>query len=211
VAGAEIAEIASYAALGDSFTAGAGCPDGARWTDRLAAALPGVDGERRYRNFAVDGANSADVLAQLRPALALEPDLVTVVCGVNDVLLSVRPDTDGYARNLATIFARLLRRGSPAPLLITATAPEGLDFLELGPRTRRRLRAGLARLNEHTRRLAAEHGAICLEVAGHPGLDDPENFQDDGLHPSAVGHARAALAFESLLDETILASKGAPR
>jgi lysophospholipase L1-like esterase len=204
------AGIGSYAALGDSFTAGAGCPVGARWTDRLAAALPGVDGELRYRNFAVDGASSADVLGQLRPALALEPDLVTVVCGVNDVLLTVRPDTDGYARNLATIFARLLR-GSPAPLLITATAPESLDFLELGPRTRRRLRAGLARLNEHTRRIAAEHGAICLEVAGHPGLDDPENFQDDGLHPSAVGHARAALAFELLLDEAALATKGAPR
>jgi lysophospholipase L1-like esterase len=201
--------IASYAALGDSFTAGAGCPDGARWTDRLAAALPGVDGELRYRNFAVDGASSFDVLAQLRPALALDPDLVTVVCGVNDVLLSVRPDTDAYARNLATIFARLLR-GSPGLLLITATAPESLDFLELGPRTRRRLRAGLARLNDHTRRIAAEHGAICLEVAGHPGLDDPENFQDDGLHPSAVGHARAALAFELLLDETVLAKRGAP-
>ena len=207
--GAEITRISSYAALGDSFTAGAGCPDGARWTDRLAAALPGLDRER-YRNFAVDGATSTDVLAQLRPALALGPDLVTVVCGVNDVLLSVRPDTDGYARNLATLFARL-HRGSPVPLVITATAPGSLDFLELGPRTQRRLRAGLERLNEHTRRLAAEHGAICLEVTGHPGLDDPENFQDDGLHPSAVGHARAALAFESLIDETILASKGAPR
>ena len=199
------AEIASYAALGDSFTAGAGCAPGARWTDRLAAAL--AVGGPRYRNFAADGASSTDVLEQLRPAIALDPDLVTVVCGVNDVLLSVRPDTEAYARNLNSIFARL-RRGSPARLVITATAPEGLDFLDLGPRSRRRLRTGLARLNEHTRRLAAEHRVVCLEVAGHPGLDDPENFQADGLHPSAVGHARAALAFESLLDETVFASQG---
>jgi lysophospholipase L1-like esterase len=199
-------EIASYAALGDSFTAGAGCPDGARWTDRLAAALRGVAGELRYRNFAVDGATSTDVLRQLRPALALEPDLVTLVCGVNDVLLTVRPDTDGYARNLQTMLERL-HRGSPAPLVITATAPESLDFLDLGPRSRRRVRAGLARLNEHTRRLAADHGAVCLEVTGHPGLDDPDNFQDDGIHPSAVGHARAAIAFESLLDETAMAKE----
>jgi lysophospholipase L1-like esterase len=203
-------EIASYAALGDSFTAGAGCPDGARWTDRLAEALGGGSGELRYRNFAVDGATSADVLRQLRPALALEPDLVTLVCGVNDVLLTVRPDIDGYARNLQTMLERL-HRGSPAPLVITATAPESLDFLDLGPRSQRRVRAGLARLNEHTRRLAAEHGAVCLEVTGHPGLDDPDNFQDDGIHPSTVGHARAALAFESLLDETAMASKGGLR
>ena len=67
-----------------------------------------------YRNLAVDGATSADVLDQLGEALQLEPDLVTVVCGANDVLFSVRPDLDAYARaprrDLQALDARPCRR-----------------------------------------------------------------------------------------------------
>ncbi len=194
------ARIASYVAMGDSFTAGAGCPQGSRWTDRLARALNG-DGELAYRNLAQDGATSAEVLRQLGPALEAEPDLVTLICGVNDVLFSTRPDIDRYTERLGEMFERL---SSPRTLIVTATAPESLHFLDLGPRSERRVRSGLRSMNEQTRRLAAEHGVSCLEVSGHPGLDEPRNFQADGLHPSVLGHARAAASFASLIEKASL-------
>jgi lysophospholipase L1-like esterase len=194
------AEVISFAALGDSFTAGAGCPAGARWTDRLADSLRAGSPGLLYRNFARDGATSAEVVGQLGPALQLEPDLVTLICGVNDVLLSVRPDIDGYAVRLESMFDQL-EAASRAPLVLTATAPENMHFLPLGPRSERRVHEGLKRLNEETRRLADAHGVPYLEVVGNPGLEDPENFQADGLHPSSIGHARAAAAFELLLSE----------
>jgi len=197
---ADLPKVLGFAALGDSFTAGAGCAPGARWADRLAEALRGRSSELVYRNFAEDGATSAEVMAQLGPALQLEPDLVTLICGVNDVLQSVRPDISGYAVRLDSMFDQL-KAATRVPLVVTATAPENLNFLGLGPRSSRRVRTGLKRLNEQTRQHAEAHRVPCLEVAGHPGLDDPENFQADGLHPSPLGHARAAAIFERLLSE----------
>jgi lysophospholipase L1-like esterase len=190
--------IRSYAALGDSFTAGTGCAPGESWADRLAARLAGGRSEFAYRNLAVEGATSANVLDQLGAALQLEPDLVTVVCGANDVLLSVLPDPHAYSRRLAGVVRRL-REALPTVLIVTATAPERWDFLELGPRTRRRVERGIARFNAATRTVAEAHDLPCLEVATHPGLADAENFVADGLHPSPLGHRRAAIGFSQLL------------
>jgi lysophospholipase L1-like esterase len=188
-----------YAALGDSFTAGTGCAPGEGWADRLAARLRARNPRLLYRNLAVDGATSADVLGQLPAALQLEPDLVSVVCGGNDVLRSRRPDIEGYGKRLGSIFSRL-RAVLPGTTVVTATSPARWAFLGLGPRTSQRVEAAIAELNDATRRIAASHHVLCLEVADHPGLEDPENFAADGLHPSAVGHARAARAFARLLD-----------
>jgi lysophospholipase L1-like esterase len=190
--------IRSYAALGDSFTAGTGCGPGECWADRLAARLSGITPDFVYRNLAMEGARSGAVLDQLGPALQLEPDLVTVVCGANDVLFSVRPDSHLYARRLAGIFRRL-REALPTVRIATATAPERWDFLDLGPRTRERLKRGIVRFNSATRTVADAHGVPCLEVADHPGLGDAENFVADGLHPSPLGHEHAAAAFGRLL------------
>ncbi|HEX5712040.1 MAG TPA: SGNH/GDSL hydrolase family protein [Solirubrobacterales bacterium] len=183
--------VSAYAALGDSFTAGNGAPEGERWADQVAERLRALNPELRYDNLAVDGATSAAVLEQVPAALALRPDLVTVVCGANDVLLATRPDLAGYERRFEEILTRL-GAATPRPALLTATAPEGWRFMALRPRTRARMVRSLEELNATTRRVAARHGVPCLEVAGHPGLDDPANFGPDGLHPSARGHARAA-------------------
>jgi lysophospholipase L1-like esterase len=191
-------KIRSYAALGDSFTAGTGCEPGESWADRLAALLAQDEPGLAYRNIAFEGATSADVVEQVGPALQIEPDLVTVVCGANDVLFSVRPDPQSYARRLAAIFRRL-RSALPAVRIVTATAPERWDFIDLGPRTRSRLECGIVRFNAATRVVARAYEVPCLEVAGHPGLSDAQNFIADGLHPSARGHEYAAIGFGRLL------------
>jgi lysophospholipase L1-like esterase len=183
--------VSAYAALGDSFTAGDGCPDGERWADRLAASLRRSNPGLAYRNLAVDGASSAAVLEQIPAALELEPDLVTVICGANDVLLTSRPDIEGYERRFSAILDRL-REGAPEAAILTATAPESWNFLDLRPRTKARLVRALGELNAATRSVAARHRVPCLNVAGHPGLAERENFGADGLHPSRLGHQRAA-------------------
>jgi lysophospholipase L1-like esterase len=194
----------NYVAMGDSFTAGTGCPPGRSWADQLAARLRRGRPEFAYRNLAVEGARSSAVLDQLPAALALEPDLVTVICGANDVLFSVRPDAEAYGRRLGGIFS-VLSSGLPGVTIATATAPERWDFLALGPRTRQRLERGIVAFNGATRAASAEHGVLCLEVAGHPGLSRSENFVDDGLHPSAHGHDQAAAGFARLLELEVAA------
>lgn len=183
--------VGSYVALGDSFTAGHDAGAGERWADRLAASLARRSPGLSYANLAVDGANSAAVLEQLPAALALSPDLVTVICGANDVLLTSRPDVEGYKARFSRILGGL-REGAPGAAILTATAPESWQFLELRPRTKARLVRALGELNAATRTVAARHRVPCLDVAGHPGLAERENFGVDGLHPSTLGHERAA-------------------
>lgn len=183
--------ISTYVALGDSFTAGRNSVPGERWPDLLAAAMRARNTELAYLNLAVDGARSEEVLSQVAVAIEQGPDLVTVICGANDVLHSPRPDIAAHERHFDAILARL-REALPYAAILTATAPDSWRFMRLGPRTRARVVGALRELNETTRSVAARHGVPCLDVVGHPQLADPENFSADGLHPSARGHRRAA-------------------
>jgi lysophospholipase L1-like esterase len=182
--------VSTYVALGDSFTAGRESIEAERWADRLADGLRAVNSDLAYRNLAVDGAGSADVLEQLPTAIELKPDLITVICGANDVLLTSRPDIEGYERRFSEILERL-NEAVPGAAILTATAPESWHFMELRPRTKARLVKALSDLNAVTRTVAARHHVPCLNVAGHPGLTDRTNFSADGLHPSTQGHERA--------------------
>jgi lysophospholipase L1-like esterase len=180
--------VRAYAALGDSFTAGRESIHAERWADLLAAGMRRVNPDLRYENFAVDGATSAEVLdEQVEPALALEPDFVSVICGANDVLLATRPDVSGYAERIEEIFGRL-REGCAEAAIVTATAPESWHFMEMRPRTERRLIKATTELNEVTRAAAGRFDILCLPIAGHEALRDPDTFSADGLHPSSGGH-----------------------
>jgi lysophospholipase L1-like esterase len=181
----------TYVALGDSFTAGlaAGEP---RWADEVARALgPGT----RYENLAWVGATSSDVeLEQLERALSLDPDVVTLVCGANDVLESTRPDPSAYAERLARMFARL-RAEAPGAAVLTATYPDISRFLNMRPRTRARVEKGMRFFNAACRRVAEHHEVALLEGFDHPAASDRGTYADDGFHPSEEGHRAAAAAF----------------
>jgi lysophospholipase L1-like esterase len=180
-----------YVALGDSFTAGLE-PGEPRWADEVARAL---GPETRYENLAWVGATSADVeLNQLERALGMGPDVVTIVCGANDVLENVRPDADEYARRLARMFTRL-RREAPDAQVVTATYPDISRFLDLRPRTRVRVEKGMRRFNAACRAVARSHGVALLDGFDHPAASDRSTYADDGFHPSAEGHRRAAMEF----------------
>jgi lysophospholipase L1-like esterase len=181
----------TYVALGDSFTAGL-VPGEPRWADEVARAL---SPDTRYENLAWVGATSADVeQKQLERAIALGPDVVTLVCGANDVLESVRPDADDYARRLSRLFDRL-RREVPEAAVVTATYPDLSRFLDLRPRTRARVEKGMRRFNAACRAVARRHDVALLEGFDHPAADERGTYADDGFHPSEEGHRHAAMEF----------------
>ena len=179
----------TYVALGDSFTAGLE-PGQPRWADELARELGA-----RYVNLATVGATSEHVeLEQLERALELEPDVVTLVCGANDVLFNTRPDADAYAARLSRMFDRL-RRELPNVEIVTATYPDISRFLDLRPRTRARVEEGMRCFNEAARRVARRHDVVLMESFDHPAAEARETYADDGFHPSAEGHRQAAREF----------------
>jgi lysophospholipase L1-like esterase len=180
-----------YVAMGDSFTAGLGDGTGPIWAELVASRLRQANPGLRFNNIAVYGATSEGVAQQAEIALGIEPDLVTVVCGMNDVLKSVRLDPEGFAARLAAIFDRL-QAELPGAAILTATAPGNLTFPKPTRQTQAHIVNGLRTLNRTILMQAGERGIPALRWSEHPGLRDPGNFAEDGLHPSARGHVLMA-------------------
>ena len=187
------AVVGNYAALGDSFSAG--LDDGSvPWPELTARGLEARGEPVALHNLASVGATTADVVEQqLDPALELEPGLVSLVCGANDVLLTSRPDIEGCASNLDALLARI-RAELPGATIVTATYPDPGRFAGLRPRTRKRVVEGILQVNLAIRSAAEAHGAVIMELRQHPGVGDRANVGTDGFHPSALGHRRAAAA-----------------
>jgi lysophospholipase L1-like esterase len=189
-----------FAALGDSFTAGRPNDSFPSWADHAAGMLRAWNPSLAYRNLAVAGATAVEAAPQIDEAVAMDADLVTLVCGANDVIESVRPDVDSCAAVLTSMVERL-REGLPRATLVTATYPDVALHAELGPRTSARMRRGIAAVNEAIRSLAKSRGLLLLELGGHPGARARENYAPDGYHPSALGSRRAAAALVRALKE----------
>lgn len=184
--------IASYVAVGDSFSAG--IAGQTPWPDLVAESLSEASPDLDYANFAAVGVTSRDVAAdQLGPALARGPDLISLICGANDVIQSVRPDQLEFARTLTAMFERI-RAEAPAALVVTATYPP-IAPAAARPRTRRRVREGILAFNAAIHRVSLVHGGLCLDWQAHDEVGSQQNFAADGFHPSDRGHRLAAEGF----------------
>jgi lysophospholipase L1-like esterase len=178
--------------LGDSFTEGVGdedstYPNGVRgWADRTAEQLATADREFRYANLAVRGKLLGQVLAeQLEPALALRPDLVTLYAGGND-LMRPRVDIDALMEDYDRAVARLAASGGTVLLFTGADGVEDALF--------RQIRGRVAIYNEHTRLIAARHGAKIVDMWAMRRLRDRRLWSADRLHLNAGGHNEIAIA-----------------
>lgn len=189
-----------FVALGDSFTEGVGDPgpEGAfrGWADRLAELLAEGRGPLSYANLAVRGLATRQILeSQLKPAVALQPDLVTAVTGMNDLIRPKFRIRETVA-DLDTLIGSLTATGAQ---VVTATLPTPAQGTPLPTPLRRELVKRLNLWNAFTRRVAAVHGALCLDLATMmpPGI---AGWSDDRLHPGPDGHRAAAEACMGLLN-----------
>ena len=151
VCGATGAGYSRYVAIGDSQTEGLWDGDETigllGFADRLAAMIDSIYPGLQYANLAIRGKLVADVLReQVPPALAMQPDLVTVCIGMNDVIQPGRSFGRALA-DLENVYAALAESGAT---VVTTTFPNVAQFLPLG-----RLVSGrLARINEAIRAAA---------------------------------------------------------
>jgi lysophospholipase L1-like esterase len=178
-----------YVALGDSQTEGLNDGDeltGYRgWADRLAELLAALNPELRYANLAVRGRLAAQIhREQLAPAIALRPDLATVVAGMNDLM---RPKFDAaeVAGHLEEMFDALTSAGAR---VATLTFPNIAKIMPIA----RPLLPRVLELNERIRAAAARHDVAVLEPFAHPVTTDPRIWSPDRLHANGLGHARIA-------------------
>jgi lysophospholipase L1-like esterase len=188
-----------YVALGDSTSEGLEdpYPDGSGyrgWTDRFAERLAAVapDGHLLYANLAVRGKLTRQVREeQLDAALALKPDLVSVLAGLNDVLRR-SCDVDVVAGHMDAMVAAARASGAD---VVTFTFPDPVPVNPIARPARARLFAYNARL----RAVAQCHGAVLVDLERHPVTSDRRLWHPDRLHANSEGHARIAAAAAAAL------------
>lgn len=181
-----------YVALGDSFTEGVGDADATRpndvrgWADRVAAELARIDPAAQYANLAIRGRKLEPVIAeQVQPAIDLQPDLVTLYAGGNDIL-RLKVDIDALLAVYDDAVGRLTASGARV-VLFTAHDPGGWPLFSA-------LRGRFAIYNEGVREIADRHGATIVDFWRIPDYRDERLWAFDRLHMSPAGHQRMAMA-----------------
>lgn len=199
-----------FVALGDSLTEGVGDPVGDRWRGwaaLLARGLAPVDAAVEFTNLALSGAQSRDVLERQTPeALALRPDIVSVVIGVNDTLRCTF-DIHSVAERLDTVYAAFRARDT---LVMTACLPDPGSMLGLPGALARPLARRQRAVNTVVHALSERHGALHLHAAEEEWLTDRAMWSADRLHPGERGHRQLALRFHALLAARGIATGAAP-
>ncbi len=186
-----------YVALGDSSTEGLEDPgEHGRhrgWADRLALHVAQAQGQPLlYANLAIRGRKTRQLVEeQLEPALAMQPDLVSVFAGTNDIIRS-NFDLSRVLADQRRLFSAFRDTGAT---VVTITMP---DLSEVAPFARR-ARPRLLAFNDGVRELCAQTGVRLLDVARHPVACDPRLWHEDRLHANAEGHRRIAAGLAGVL------------
>jgi lysophospholipase L1-like esterase len=180
-----------YVAIGDSTSEGLDDPDGhggyRGWANRLAERLAAQQGSLLYANLAVRGLTTRQIReTQLDAALAMRPDLATVVAGTNDVLRR-HFDPVGFGADLEAMQRALVDAGAT---VLTFTLPDLTPVMPFARVLGRRVFV----LNDAIRAACTHSGAILCDFAAHAVASDPRLWSDDRLHANSAGHARIAEA-----------------
>jgi lysophospholipase L1-like esterase len=185
-----------YVAIGDSQTEGLWDGDDnvgvLGFADRLAVRLDALYPGLEYANLAIRGKRVAHVLyEQLPPALAMQPDLITVCVGMNDVIQPGR--SFGRALlDLERVYAALAASGAT---VVTTTFPNVAQFIPLG----RLVSTRLAHVNGINRAAAIRYGFRLVDLQNAPSMRELDTWAIDRVHASTKGHMIfAAAAAEAL-------------
>ena len=190
-----------YVAVGDSTTEGVGdpLPDGRLrgWADRFAEGLAARQGSVSYANLAIRGRRTRQILdEQAAAAVSLQPDLITAVVGVND-LLATDFDAGAFESDVEELFG-MLRRDDAT--VLSSTLPDLSGLVPLPSRVLALLRQRHATLNAALGTVAVKHSVRLLPLDDLPGASDRRVWRPDRLHPNPLGHALLATAMLQLLD-----------
>ncbi len=181
---------ARYVALGDSFTEGVGDddprrPNGVRgWADVVAGQLASSNEDFGYANLAIRGRKLRQIMAeQVDAAIAMNPTLVTLYAGANDIL---RPkiDIDSLLEEYDAGIAKLSAAGATVVLFTGFDAKGSKVFGAMRGRT--------AIYNELVREIAENHGALLVDYWRFDEYDDWRLWGEDRMHMSTAGHVNMA-------------------
>lgn len=174
-----------YVAIGDSQTEGVGDGDDAAgligFADRLALRIDSLYPGLQYANLAVRGKRIRDVLdEQLPRALEMQPDLITVCAGMNDV---TRPGRM-FNQALADLDLLYFRLAESEATVVTTTFPNLAKLVPVG----RLLASRVTRINHTIHTAAQRFGFGLVDLYAAAAMQDLETWSADRIHASTKGH-----------------------
>lgn len=174
-----------FGVFGDSLSLGVGdATPGYRplgWPARVERALRATRPDLAYLNTAEVGVTTARALREQSARIQqFEPDLLHLNSGANDIIRRT-PDWHRIEDDLRAMYAWAAGTGARLTVFTLGRAfviPAFPDFT-----------ARVARLNDLTRAIAAEHGAVVADCWAHPLNDRPDLLSADRIHFAGTGQA----------------------
>jgi acyl-CoA thioesterase-1 len=176
-----------YVALGDSTGAGVGAKEGgyvARLFKRISERRPGS----KLSNLCVSGATTADLVRdQLARGAAMNPDLVTVGIGINDIGHGLT--LDQFSRNFEEILSTL--KDKTHARIVVTNIPDISSAPRIPAVMRYQYQQLIAQFCRRLEEIANRHGVTIFDintVTNQELPSHPEYFSSDGFHPSDKGY-----------------------
>ncbi len=180
----------TYVSLGDSLTAGAGAFSyDETYPYLLASKMTNAGANIKLNNFSVSGYKTQDLIDDLlEPAIAVKPDIVTLLIGVNDIHNHV--GKENFKKNYKYILDRLTKETKAKIYLInipyigsnTAIVPP-LDYY---------FETETNEYNKIIKELATQYNLKYIDL-NSPTKDlfktDGPHYATDSFHPSALGYS----------------------
>ena len=191
-----------YVALGDSTGAGVGARDGG-YVARIFKRLLELRPESKLSNLCVSGATTADLLrSQLDRGVALNPDLVTVGIGINDIGhgLTLEQFSKNYEQIIST-----LKEKTHARIVVT-NIPDISSAPRIPGPMRSQYQRQIVQFSERLGEIANRYGVTVFDVHRITKAElpsHPEYFSADGFHPSDKGYELWASSMWPTVEETI--------
>jgi lysophospholipase L1-like esterase len=187
-----------FAALGDSTTHGVGDPVDGGWRGwaRLLADAIATSHDLSFCNLAVSGATTLTVrYGQLHEAVAHQPDIASLIVGVNDTMRG-NWDPRRVRRDLLHCADVLTDQGA---ILLTARFHDHGEVWGLPGVLRRPLFDRIQAVNEATDEVHERFGSLRIDLADRPEIQTREFWSIDRMHPSELGHRALARGYGDLL------------
>ena len=176
--------------LGDSITDG--------W--KLADSFPG----KPYVNRGISGQVTSQMLVRMYPdVIALEPEVVILLAGTNDIAQNNGPQTAEQVQDNIRAITELAHLHGIQVILCSVTP---ISDYERRPMSPGRPPDQILKMNEWMRTYAGQVGAIYADyfsvLVDENGMLT-KGISGDGLHPNAEGYARMAPVAQAAIDEAL--------
>ncbi|OGD85126.1 hypothetical protein A2696_00125 [Candidatus Curtissbacteria bacterium RIFCSPHIGHO2_01_FULL_41_13] len=199
----------TFVAMGDSTVEGIGASDKTKsFASVVYDVLKKENRNAKFHNLGKSGARIKDIIDnQLQEGLDLNPDLVLISVGVND--LRARTKIADFERDLKYLLETITSQAQAR--MIINSIPDFSNLPSVPFFVRFYVRSAVKKFNNVLKKQVQESDATFVDLHSGASIftkNYPELISSDGFHPSDIGYAFWAAAIISQASELLFKKSG---